>query len=301
MLEKAKTAITNSSLRNAWVNEQFQKRVNNADYYSDGFDIFAEEWDNLLILDGCRFDEFSLLDTNKGSLSTKTSRGAATGEWIRGNFSDRCLDDLVYVSGNVWYKKISEEINAQVFRFVDIEHDPWDVGTVSPTHTSDMARKYHNKHPKKRLLVHYLQPHQPFIGEYGRGRFTSRQQDLYENMSTSGATKQDLLKAYRENLQIVFSKALKLANDLPGKTVISADHGEMFGERSRPIPLRVYGHFTGNYTDELLTVPWFEIPWEERRTISSDPPVENIQEYRDGDSNSKSVDDRLRDLGYLPG
>ena len=36
--------------------------------------------------------------------------------------------------------------------------------------------------------------------------------------------------------------ALKLEKKLSGKTVITSDHSEAFGELTFPLPIRVYGH-----------------------------------------------------------
>lgn len=65
-----------------------------------------------------------------------------------------------------------------------------------------------------------------------------------------------LLKAYREDLKYVLSIVSKLSNRLPGKIVISTDHGECLGEGGR------YGH--GNFNPSLnnrilKTIPWLEV------------------------------------------
>ena len=50
----------------------------------------------------------------------------------------------------------------------------------------------------------------------------------------------------------------KLAKELKGKTIISADHGEAFGEKLIPLlPFKVYGHPGFTRIPILTKVPWF--------------------------------------------
>jgi hypothetical protein len=99
-----------------------------------------------------------------------------------------------------------------------------------------------------------------------------------------------LHRAYAETLAVVIDEAEQLVEAFDGKTVISADHGEMLGERAWPVPVKYYGHIPGVYTDELVTVPWHACEFDERRTIEAEPPVERTV--------SVDVDEQLRNLGY---
>lgn len=84
-----------------------------------------------------------------------------------------------------------------------------------------------------------------------------------------------------------------LLDDISGKIVVFADHGNFVGERQGPIPTRrMYGHPWGVYAPELVIVPWFVIDSQERREIRSDPP-----EYSETMSD-QMIQDRLRALGY---
>jgi hypothetical protein len=85
-----------------------------------------------------------------------------------------------------------------------------------------------------------------------------------------------------------------LLTELPGKTVVSADHGEMLGERMRPIPIIDYGHHAGVYIDELIDVPWFVSKNGSRKNIVAESPSNS-------DSNSSNREDlanHLQALGY---
>jgi hypothetical protein len=75
-------------------------------------------------------------------------------------------------------------------------------------------------------------------------------------------------------------------------TVVTSDHGNMVGERTGPLPVRAFGHLRGLRAPELNDVPWLELPYEQRRKVTSDPPLEQVQ------MDSEVLKDRLESLGY---
>ena len=59
---------------------------------NNGFYIFDELWDNLIILDACRYDTFKEVFTTRkitGNLELRISRGAHTTSFLRENFQKR--------------------------------------------------------------------------------------------------------------------------------------------------------------------------------------------------------------------
>jgi len=62
-----------------------------------------------------------------------------------------------------------------------------------------------------------------------------------------------LRQAYRENLEIVLSHVAELCNELPGKILITSDHGELLGEGG------LYSHPCGCRHPLLVEVPYFEV------------------------------------------
>jgi len=85
---------------------------------------------------------------------------------------------------------------------------------------------------------------------------------------------------------------MELLDELDGKSVVTSDHGNLFGERLWPIPIRRYGHPRGLRHPALIDVPWHEVPFETRREITADPP--RSTEPVAGDL----IQRRLEDLGY---
>lgn len=64
-----------------------------------------------------------------------------------------------------------------------------------------------------------------------------------------------LRKAYRKNLESALKEISKLAKRLPGKMVITSDHGELLGENGS------YGHKPNCDHPILREVPWLEIEY----------------------------------------
>ena len=83
-----------------YINRLYYTARNPDNYNANGISVFTEDWDNLVILDACRYDYFAEQSNLNGTLTTRISRASATREWVRANFTDRQLHDVVYVSAN---------------------------------------------------------------------------------------------------------------------------------------------------------------------------------------------------------
>jgi len=59
-----------------------------------GIDVVSADWDNLIILDACRYDCFEQLGGDlPGSLQRVESKAATTDQFLRANFADRRLTE----------------------------------------------------------------------------------------------------------------------------------------------------------------------------------------------------------------
>ena len=133
--------------------------------------VMDEEWDHLIVLDGCRYDYFSRLHGvhMDGKLERALSVGSNTEEWRDNSFPEE-YEDVVYVSANPY---INSRIEVGGFsgseHFLDVM-DVWDwgwdltLGTVHPDAVNHAAREALMQYPGERLIIHYLQPHCPYIG-----------------------------------------------------------------------------------------------------------------------------------------
>jgi hypothetical protein len=274
-------------------------------YYRDGVDVFAEDWDNLISLDACRCDYYRAVTEFDGPIDCRASRGSASREFVRANFSNRTLHDVVYVSGNRWFLELRDQLDCEIHAHRDVERD-FRVGRNGdddrgegdregyvpyPETVLDAAVEALDEFPEKRLVVHLMQPHKPYLGSLA-DQFTY-DGGLRGTMAASDLGDETLREAYTDTLEIALSAVGSVLEALPGRTVVTADHGELLGERLSPIPVKYYGHPEGIYTSELIDVPWHVVKAGPRRPTTPDPP-EPIDDVDD-----EEVTKSLRALGYV--
>ena len=262
-------------------------------YNEDGIDIFEEDWDNLILLDACRHDFFKREADLPGKYETRISRGSMTREWMRANFSGRQLHDTVYITANANYANIKDELDTEFHDYIGLLQDEYrnEHGAINPKTVTERALKAAEKYPNKRLMIHYVQPHVPYIRPTGREHFDPSV-PLKDFPETHEFTHDILQEAYRENDQIALNEAAKLLTSFKGKTIVSADHGELLGERILSVPVRFYGHPDGIYVDELVRVPWQIYQNGERKELYEDRPVKSQQ------FELSEVEKQLERLGY---
>lgn len=269
-------------------------------------DVVAEEWDSLIVLDGCRYDLFEEVNTFENEPEYRISAGSESWEFLRENFEGRKLHDTIYVTANPHAPKLS---SGTFFQTVNLLDSHWDeeLRTVTPQAMTQEALKIHSEHPDKRLIIHYMQPHFPFIGEKGQqiahsGINTGDQTDDSEGRHIWFGLRDNKLdlndeavyEAYRENLDLTLPHVHELISGLDGLSVVTSDHGNMVGDKTGPIPVKGYGHPRGFHTTPLVKVPWLRIDSGERRVVTAEPPLESRSTKMD----SETVADRLADLGY---
>lgn len=293
-LDQLYRAIRYPEIAIAEINRLGNKFIRGHQSFHGGVDIFEFDWDNLIILDACRFDTFRARSPFPGNTKMKLSQGTNTAQFIRANFKGRELHDVVYISANPWFLRLHEEIRASVHRYVNLHtgdlRDAAGGLTTHPKTVTEYARATNQEHQDKRLIVHYLQPHQPYLGDFGRERF-GHEKDLIVTVKRSGVSRADVIRAYEENFDLVAESVSSLISELEGLTVITSDHGELLGERQRPIPARYYGHPRGIYVPELLRVPWHIIEDHSRKKVKREQP-------RPLDAEQEAVKEHLSALGY---
>jgi len=266
------------------------KVLTNALQRPRGEPIIEEPWDQLIILDDCRFDMFESEFKKRhlpGELRSKLSLGSWTGEFLRKNFTKEYYPDIVYISANPFTDKYLKE---KFYRMISVWKTSWDkrYNTVLPAPVYRAAVKAFRKYPDKRIIVHFLQPHHPYLTLNGEDTTMSIIRDsiskgcfkmdtvlkeplneLYLSPIYSKFHLKKLIWAYKENLRIVMPYVELLLHNFKGISVVTADHGELFGEYVTPmIPIRVYGHGIGN-NPNLRVVPWWIIRDPDRINLPS--------------------------------
>jgi hypothetical protein len=275
--------------------------------------ILDEDWDILIWLDGCRFDLFKQINYINGNLDYRYPKSIPTYNFLRANFVQRDLSDLVYVTAHPMYTK--HDLGNEFYAVIDVWESDWDdeLYTVKPESIAKASIEAIEKYPNKRIISHFMQPHYPFIGEIAQQnldqqigfkpnyekkqggnwkQYQKQKKPVWDKLRDGEVSKKLVWDCYRENLELTFPHVQSIINNADGKTVVTSDHGNMLGSRAWPYPFRVYGH-PEIYTLELMKVPWLVINTDERREIIKD----SNKKYQP--KNNDVVAQRLEDFGYL--
>lgn len=229
--------------------------------------VMDEEWDNLIVLDACRYDTFK--NVVNSEVDFKISQGSATSTWIKNNFNGN-FSNTICIAGN---PHLSSIYLKDVFGFNPFKRviEVWDFGwdkrykTVPPKNVRRAALSVIENSNYERLLIHFNQPHHPFLSDkdllklddgtwneiYG-GVMGGEKTTVWDALRKGEVSVEKAKYAYIQNLKLVMKEVRKLTKHLEGKTVITADHGNLFGE------YLLYGH-PNVRVKELVEVPWFEI------------------------------------------
>jgi len=283
------------------INRLFYRRLRTWPHNERGLDFVGADWDSLLILDACRYDLFAETADLPGETSAVESRASATKEFLLGNFDGRRLLDTVYVTASPMLHRHRDLIDVRFHEVVNVWKDEgWNdqYRTVMPGTVAEAALAAAERFPNKRLLVHFLQPHYPFIGPTGREQFDLDRLDFRWTAVRDGEfgiPDEVVRRAYAENLEEALPSVERLLVRLGGRTVVTADHGQMIGERAFPIPIREYGHPAGIYTEELVRVPWHVFENGPRREVVAEEPATDA----DRGGADDEARERLRELGYI--
>jgi hypothetical protein len=291
------------------MNRWYHTNYGQWEYNENGVDLFGADWDNLYILDACRYDIFEKIQNLPGELSSQESRGSTTPEFLRANITGKDLRDTVYVTAQPQIHN-HDDIDHSFYRVIDVWEEDWDVelGTVLPEDVAERAIEVAEQYPNKRLLVHFMQPHYPFIGETGRRRFNYNKTGVGPQTRDGGSEKfwdtvgtkindvpeAVIWKAYEENLRLVLTHVERLLTDINGRSIVTSDHGEMIYEHAWPVPVITNGHPGQLYVPELTRVPWHVYTNGDRREITTGSQLAD----KASDFDDKSIKNRLEDLGY---
>ncbi|MFD1512907.1 hypothetical protein [Halomarina rubra] len=274
-------------------------------YGDRGVRVMDEDWDSLFVLDACRADLFATVtDLDRfDAYRTERSPASMTAEWTETQFAGREFGDTVYVSANPYTSTVAGD---SFHELVEVWREGFDEeeATVLAEDVAAAARDAHERHPDKRLVVHFMQPHYPFVGhpdlryaswspdEILDGAYANeRPHDPWQALDMGLVDHEQVLSAYADNLRYVLDEAFDLAADVGGTTVLTSDHGNLMGERMWPLPVRGYGHPRGLRSAGLVDVPWAVLDGDRREV--TDDGVTAVEEAA-----SEEVESRLQALGY---
>lgn len=257
--------------------------------------LLNENWNNLIILDACRYDYFEKLYEKylKGNLLIVKSPASCTWQWLDAVFGREKLNEVIYVSANPFtHSSVAEDF---AHKMIDVWDEGWDsaLNTVPPREVRKFTVKARMRYPGKKIVSHFMQPHIPYLSLEMDQRFAFAPNDFREGLKDRSGVKgsifrfsinlaenligkkridklamkigikggpcrvankygdEELKKAYQRNLEIVLKEVKKLVTRLPGKIVITSDHGELLGENN------LYGHPPWSDHLNLKQIPWF--------------------------------------------
>ena len=289
-----------------------------------GTNIFSREWDLLIILDCCRVDALRELapeyDFIEGVGSLR-SVGGSTPEWTSNTFTPEYREEIqqtAYVSGTAQVRAILKETrpeNTGVFgghiaynllRYCDtvditdlghvdyaFEYElPEDVvdehpkGKIPPRYITDRAVRTAREREPDRLMLHYMQPHGPYSASaVGEDRDLNKLEERPLRYLRNTGEMEAVWEAYLDEIRYALDDVEIVMNNIDAdKVVITADHGEAFGEYG------IYGHTVGSLHPQVRNVPWAVTSATDRETYT---PIIDQE-----DETEESTDELLEALGY---
>lgn len=259
-----------------------------------GQPIYERDWDVLIILDACRADLMAEVSDEYSFVNTESMTSLAGGSrtWMQRSFANKYRDDTLkttYVTGNPfsddvlvdeWFENMEE-----VWKYA------WDdeLNTVPARAITDVAIHEHRQREPERMIVHYMQPHHPFVPnpmDSGMNKRNLKNPDdpIWEQVKKGDADAEEVWEAYRENLRYVLDDVSLLLQNLDAESVaVSADHGNGIGEWG------FYGH--GDIPIRAIR----EVPWCETTAEDTGEYEPELEPQDDG----LAVEEKLKDLGYL--
>lgn len=256
----------------------------------------------LLVFDAGRYDYLQplLSDQYAGDVQRTFSAARDTFEWIskvwQGDY-----DDVTYVSGMVPvsdeipdfdaedFKRLYDGINPgdSIGEIVKLWQTDWNdsVATVTPERVTDSALDYIDR---DKLVVHYNQPHSPFIGTpklLGHRNNESatpaggrpNDEPIWYRVRADEVSDEYLHMAYWGNAARAISAVEPLIRERE-TVVATSDHGEALGE-------------WGMYTHDRAPHPKRRVvPWQE---------ITGVRERDSEDGVTGTATEKLQALGYL--
>jgi hypothetical protein len=286
-------------------------------YHPIGTNIFEREWDALIVLDACRVDALYEVADEYGFLSEiekVTSVGSMTPEWVSHTFTNEYSDEISqtgYILENPLARQalagkqntgvdalpigpLSYDIAGEdSFDYFELtcsaefaSSSEWTIGEgdgerVHPRYTTERAIKAGRSRNMGRLIVHYNYPHEPYPKAEG-----SLSKPI-NSLSTKEINSEQVWEDYVNNLRLVLDEVEILLDNLSAdNVVITADHGEAFGEYG------FYQHIMACPIPCVRQVPWVRTTAKDTGDYSvSAPTPESVSE-------SRTVDEKLQALGY---
>ncbi len=280
------------------------------------------DWDVLVILDACRHDLWDDVAPEYGLSAGNTawSNASCSIDWIRRNLA-ACPDEIenvAYVTANPFSDHDAEHAQSADLSDTPLGHfrplyqSEWEevdteppIETVPPERVTDHAIDAWRRRDElgvDRMVVHYMQPHEPFIARPEWSYQDPQDNAVLKNLVSEGyqagtspwqsmvnsgeVSPEQFWPVYCENLRWVLGDVTeRLLNNLDAEeVVVSADHGNGLGEWGE------WHHPPGAIGPAVRRVPWNQVDSTDRQTVQPD-----VGERQGVDA---ATEDQLEALGY---
>lgn len=283
-------------------------------YNLNQMNIYERDWDLLIILDACRVDAIEAVSSEyeflPETVQHSTSVGGGSPTWLANTFTEEWtneINDTGYISANPHTRRVLSDQTEGLFadrggytdRISDFDHfsavweTQWDaeLGTVPARAVTDYLIRYYRSQPSHRTIAHYMQPHFPSVPTpLGEGMNISddakwHSKDTWTLVRQGKVSEEEAYAAYMDNLRYVLDEVKMLLSNISAeKVVITADHGNAFGEWGE------YSHGQ-SFIGAVRDVPWI-------RTSAQDEGEYTPEIETNSGDNSQSVEEKLQALGY---
>ncbi|QLH81273.1 hypothetical protein [Halosimplex pelagicum] len=290
-------------------------------HYPVGMNVYDREWDLLILLDTCRTDALQEVASDYDfieNVNSIFSVGSSSLGWMCATFDQDNGEDIektAYISANGWAGRILQDRKTPVdhenppFAWTDYtpaKHDKFGLldhawqyepegvyeheeGYTPARYVTERAISVSRDDSLEfeRTILHYNQPHSPYTAKaFEEDReLKPHESDPFEYLR-SGGDKEVVWESYIYELRAVLDEVELLLENVDAESVvISADHGEAFGE------MGIYGHPTTVLHPVIRNVPWVQ-------TTASDKCT-HTPEITPVDGNGQSAMDNLKALGYV--
>jgi hypothetical protein len=231
-----------------------------------------QKWEVCIIFDACRYDLFKKYNILDGNLEKVYSPGSSTIEWFSKSFKGRYYPDVTYISANPMVSNVLVKKRNGTLPFkkiIDLWKEGWsdEKGTVMPSIVNEVAQNIIDQSEDK-VIVHYLQPHYPFIGRcnllnenmknFRERIWKKNEKDDYQSSPWAEAKKgtidfRRLIKAYESNVEFIFKETREFISGLSKNVYVTSDHGNSYGT------FGAYGHPSNFHIPETIEVPLLKI------------------------------------------
>lgn len=295
-------------------------------YRTIGTNVFDQEWDALILLDTVRVDalravadEYDFL----GEVDSVWSVGGASAEWLARTFDEKHANEIQNTAFLSAQSHVQEILDTKLHKkdsdrpltfkalwtmpSVDIgqlgkaeylfncetigEEGPFGhiEGNTPPRYVTDRGIAVGREHDFDRLMLQYHQPHTPWFSQaLEEGRSLEYHEYDWWNYYYETGDVESIWEAYMSDLRHVLDDIEILLGNLDAdKVVITADHGEAFGEYG------ILGHKLGSLHPQIRRVPWVTTTSEDNRT--HEPTVEEPDQTK---MSREELDEQLEALGY---